>query len=70
MKSVNGQIARFQNFMANMRGELQEKKAGRSASAPSIDMRTPTTNLHLDNDDDYHGNTYSFRGDRLHPIKN
>jgi hypothetical protein len=32
-------------------------------------MRTPPPNLHWGNDDDYHGDTYHFRGDRLHPIK-
>jgi hypothetical protein len=55
--------------MADMREELQEKKASQSASAPRIDMLTPPTYLHWGNDEDYHGVTYSFRGDRLHPIK-
>jgi hypothetical protein len=32
-------------------------------------MRTPAPNLYGSNDDEYHGDTYSFRGDRLHPIK-
>jgi hypothetical protein len=45
MKSVNGQFARFHNFMADMREELQEIKASKSASAPRDDMLTPPPNL-------------------------
>jgi hypothetical protein len=69
MKSVNWQLAIFQNFMAGMREELQEIKAIQSASAPRVDMRTPPPNLHGGNDDEYQGDTYSFRVGRLHPIK-
>jgi hypothetical protein len=53
MKSVNGQFARFQNFMAGMKEELQEKKASQSASTPRDDMRTLPQILHGCNDDEY-----------------
>jgi hypothetical protein len=69
MKSVNWQFARFQNIMADMREELQEIKACQSASAPRDDTRTPPKNLHGCNDDEYHGDTFCFRGGRLHPLK-
>jgi hypothetical protein len=32
-------------------------------------MRTLPTNLHGGIDEEYHGDTYSFRGGRLHPIR-
>jgi hypothetical protein len=44
-------------------------KASQSASAPRVHMHTPAPNLHGSNDDEYHGETYSFRGGRLHPIR-
>jgi hypothetical protein len=69
MKSINGQFARFQNFAAGIREELQEIKASQSASAPRVDMHTPTPNLHWGDDDEYHGDTYSFGGGRFHPIR-
>jgi hypothetical protein len=68
-KSDNGQFARFQNFMADMREEFPEIKACQSARAPRDDMRTPPPNLHGFNDDEYHADAYNFRGGRLHPIK-
>jgi hypothetical protein len=55
--------------MADIREELQEIKASQSASAPMVDKRTPVLNLHWGNDDGYHGNTYSFKGGILHPIR-
>ena len=67
MKSVSGQFAVFQNFMAEMREELQEIKANQSASAPRVDRQTPK--FHERNDEDYYRDTYSHRGERLHPIR-
>jgi hypothetical protein len=69
MKSVNGQFARFQNIMTDMREELREIKACQSASAPRDDMCTLPQNLHGCKNDEYRGDTYCFRGGRLHPIK-
>jgi hypothetical protein len=69
MKSVYGQFARFQNIVADMREELREIKASQSTSATRDDMRTLPPNLQGCSDDEYHGDTYSFGGGRLHPIK-
>jgi hypothetical protein len=62
MKSVNVQFAGFQHFMADMRVVLQVIKASQSASAPRVDMHAPASNLLGDNDDEYHGDSHSFRG--------
>ena len=68
MKSVSGQFAIFQNFVAEMRNELQEIKASQSASAPKVDRQTPAPKFHGGNDEDYYEHTYSYRG-HITPFK-
>ena len=62
MKSVSGQFAMFQNFIAEMRDELQEIKASQSASAPKVNRQTPVPKFHGGNDEKFYGDTYSYRG--------
>jgi hypothetical protein len=44
-------------------------KASKSTSVPRVQIRTPAPIVHGSIDEEYHGDIYSFRGGRLHPIR-